>query len=104
MQIIRVETERIIASKDQQLLHSFCCKSISRDEWRLFAFLYRDREFIVMTLYQLLMWGVFLSFSREALSSSYGFLSFLFLVVKLSSSLIIMWSFLELFVFDCEAS
>jgi hypothetical protein len=31
-------------------------------------------------------------------------LSFLFLVVKLSSSLIIMWSFLELFVFDCEAS
>jgi hypothetical protein len=36
LQIIRLETETIIASKDQQLLHSFCCKSISRDEWRLF--------------------------------------------------------------------
>jgi hypothetical protein len=56
LQIIRVETERIIASKDQQLLHSFCCKSISRDEWRLFGFLYLDRELIVMTLYQLLIW------------------------------------------------
>lgn len=32
------------------------------------------------------------------------FLSCLFLIVKLASSLITMWCFLELIVFDCEAS